>query len=74
MSEEPYFCDTCHRRLRPDDQVDLAAQLVEVTPDGDSTPQYIEGIQAFFHPRHVPTGWRVMGQRGTLRSFRPTAK
>jgi hypothetical protein len=77
MTSGPYFCDLdkCHGLLHPSDEVVDAVQLHHVTtqesPRGVAGDQ--EGIHAFFHPGHIPPGWREKG-KGPLRQFRPDAR
>lgn len=70
---ETYFCELCRLRLLPEQEVQEAAKLIEVPPGGRGTArQYLEGIRALFHPRHVPPGWRPKRRR-RLGDFRSTA-
>ncbi|HWL34469.1 MAG TPA: hypothetical protein VNP89_12780 [Gaiellaceae bacterium] len=58
MKKPPQICHTCRRLVDPSDpDVILAARQVDVTAMGRAVSrQYADGIEQYFHRRHMPGG------------------
>ncbi len=65
-------CASCRETIREDEEMVAAAQLQDVTSQGDASRQYVEGLRSLFHVRHYPgdsSQWREKA-RGKLQDIR----
>lgn len=51
---QPSFCDRCHAKLEPDDEVIQAVQMVGASAFGDEMKRTVAGPTALVHVRHFP--------------------
>jgi hypothetical protein len=57
MREPPQICHTCREPVDPGDpDVLLAAQQIDVIAMGAESRQYADGVERYFHRRHMPGG------------------
>ena len=75
MELQPNFCDGCHAKIQPEEEVVQALEQVQAGTFGDGTQQWLDGHGAIFHPGHFPPPigrWREV-YRGPLRGIRAAA-
>ncbi len=55
------ICEYCQTEIDPNaPDVVLLARMIRVDAQGDAGAEYVEGMPAYFHKRHAPSGpgWR----------------